>query len=105
MAAVPPAKAARLTLDEWLSNSLNGRQRRHAQNWSQTNIDQGQINGLTFDRTSWSGKADHFGVPARGFIYVAIDGSNYIEISGQDVEPNHETTLKLGEAAALTFHK
>jgi hypothetical protein len=39
----------------------------------------------------------------RGFMYVAIDGNQFIAISSQDVVPHDEEALKLAETAALTF--
>jgi hypothetical protein len=104
MISSPPGQARR-TLDDFLSGTVSSRMRLHKENWTQSNIEQGTINGLTFDLVRWSERKDHFAKPAHGFVYAAIDGPNYIELSGQDIEPNHEASLQIGETAARTFRK
>lgn len=74
-------------------------------NWTETKHESGKINGLSFVRKYWTGTEPSKQWKMRGFMYLALDGSNYIQISSQDVEPHHEQALKLAEAAAFTFQK
>ena len=83
---------------------IGGIQRRRT-NWSQTATERGKVNGLDFLRVRWSGAEKTKGSNMHGFIYVAQDGLNFIQIGSQDIEPHHEQSLKLAEAAVLTIKK
>jgi hypothetical protein len=104
MLAPPPEVAQKTTLEQFLDSMLGGIKRRR-KDWKQTAVERGQINGLTFLRVRWSGTEAAKGWKMHGFMYVARDGPNFIQIASQDVEPNHAEALKLAEAAALTFRK
>ena len=98
----PPGETA--TLEEFLTSIAGGVQRRRT-NWSQTATERGKVNGLEFLRVRWSGREKIKGANMHGFIYVAQDGSNFIQLSSQDIEPHHEQSLQLAEAATLTIKK
>jgi len=87
-------------LDRWLD-----RLKQRRTNWSQTPIERGRINGLSFIRIHWSGTDPDNQAKLHGFVYVAKDGPKYIQIRSQDVEAHHEQSLKIAETAALTFKK
>ena len=81
------------------------RAREHWRAWIQEPVEAGRVNGLKFVRTRWGGINIATGQPTRGFVYLARDGNTVIQISSQDVEPDHEQPLQLAETAALTFKK
>ena len=71
----------------------------------QSEIERGQIDGLTFVRAHWEGTERTTKYKMRGFIYVAAAGPGMIYISSKDTAPEHLQSLPLAEAAALTFRK
>lgn len=100
----PPAQAEKTSMEEFLQKALNGVKRRR-ENWTQTTAESGQINGLTFLRARWSGTDPAKNLKMHGFMYVARDGTTFIQLASQDIDPNHEPPLKLAETAILTFKK
>ncbi|HYV35329.1 MAG TPA: hypothetical protein VE988_06470 [Gemmataceae bacterium] len=100
----PPPNIPKRSLEQFHAEMLKGIENRR-KSWSPSAIEQGQINGLTFVRTYWSGTDSTSGKKMHGFKYSAIDGEIYIDLGCQDVDPHHREALKLGEAAALTFKK
>jgi hypothetical protein len=100
----PPPGEADNDLEDILDKFLKGA-REHWRAWIQESVEAGRVNGLKFVRTRWSGISIATGQPTRGFIYLARDGETVIQISSQDVEPDHEQPLRLAETAALTFRK
>jgi hypothetical protein len=100
----PPEEAKRTTLEDFLESMLEGIARRRT-DWQQTPAESGQVNGFTMLRARWSGTEPARRWKMHGFQYVAQDGLSFIQISSQDVEPNHEESLRLAEAAALTFQR
>jgi hypothetical protein len=99
-----PPEEVNVTVEQYLDNMLEGVKRRRT-NWTQTSPERGQVNGLTFVRARWSGTEPERQSKMHGFMYVAKDGSTFIHISSQDLEPHHEQALMLAEIAALTFKK
>jgi hypothetical protein len=95
--SAPAGQAEKTSPEEFLQKALDGVKRRRV-NWTQTPAEGGQINGLSFLRARWSLKM-------HGFIYVSRDGSTFIQLNSQDIDPNHEPPLKLAETAILTFKK
>ena len=104
VASPPPAEAKDGTLERHFEEMLEGFKRRRT-NWMQTSPERGQINGMTFMRAYWSGIDADKQWKMHGFIYASKDGSVFILLSSQDVEPNHEQALKVAEASVLTFRK
>lgn len=100
----PPVGQPMPTVETPLGRLLEGA-RRPRDEWQQTSTEIGQVSGLTFGRVRWSGIEPAMGARTHGFIYVAVEGRRTIELSSQDVEPHHETALKVAEASALTFRK
>ncbi len=104
IATAPPGETKMPTLEAALDTFLDGVRRRRV-DWLRTPGEVGQVNGLTFIRARWSGIEPNSGVRMHGFMYIAIDGRNIIQLSSQDVEPHHDRALRLAEASALTFNK
>lgn len=103
MVGTPPKGERIPPLEEALNEMLQG-SRRSLKDWSQTPTEFGEVNGLSFARTRWSGTHVVKGAKMHGFTYVAFDGPRFIQMGAQDVAP-HEETLKVGEAAALTLQR
>jgi hypothetical protein len=95
-----PMPTAQSVLDRLLEDT-----RRQREEWQRTSTEIGQVNGVTFGRVRWSGIDPATGARTHGFIYVSAEGRSPIELSAHDVEPHHETALKVAEASALTFRK
>jgi hypothetical protein len=72
--------------------------------WSQGPSEVGQLAGLTFMRTRWSGTQSTLG-KVHGFLYHAVLGPDIVEIRSQDVEAHQEKALRIAEAAALTLKR
>jgi hypothetical protein len=105
MLVTPPAgQADSTTLEVFLQEARAGVKRRRV-DWTQTAAEGGQISGMNFLRARWTGTEPNKKWKMHGFIYVARDKSTFIQLSSQDVEPNHDSALKLAEASILTFKK
>jgi hypothetical protein len=98
----PPGEKARYTAVQALDKMLTAVQHRRAQ-WQRSAIERGRVGGLEFARARWSGIEPNTGREMNGFLYVAVAGRQIVQISSQDVAPYHAASLKLAEAAALTF--
>lgn len=70
------------------------------QGWTLSPREYGKVAGIDFVRARFvqSNKG-------RGVTYFGVIGERFVCITGLDQEPHHEPTLKLLEAAALTFRK
>jgi hypothetical protein len=66
-------------------------------------VEHGIINGLPFARARWSAEHPVKKVRTHGFVYFASPGQLDIMLDSQDQEPHDAETLRLAEAAALTF--
>jgi hypothetical protein len=99
-----PSGEKKRSLDEFMRGLLDGVKRRRT-GWTETAIERGQINGLTFLRARWSGADSTSNLPMHGFMYAALDNGTYISLSSQDIDPNYDQPLKLAEAAVMTFKK
>ncbi len=93
-----PLPAVETALDRVLGDA-----RWRWEEWQRTSSEVGQVNGLRFGRVRWSGIEPNAGVKTHGFLYVAIEGRTIIQLSSQDVEPHHDTALKVAETSILTF--
>ncbi len=100
----PAGEVKEKTLEKELDELLEGFHRRRS-NWTQTSPERGQVNGMTFVRSYWSGIDPEKQAKMHGFMYATKDSSTLIHLSSQDVEPHYEHALKLAEAAVLTFKK
>jgi len=100
----PPGEGNPYTLAQVLAKFLAGIERRR-KHWSQSNSEEGTINGVKFVRAYWHGTDIETRRPMHGFNYVAMDGDKVIQLSSQDVEPHHRGALELAETAVLTFKK
>ena len=73
--------------------------------WQRKPIESGTIGGLTFVRTSSQcvekGKTKKF----YQFYYLSKDAGTFITITARDEEPYNQESLKLLNAAVLTFRK
>ena len=101
----PPAgEANKYTLKEACAKMLAGVERRR-KDWKQSPMEQGSVNGMTFERVYWQGVDTATEQPMSGFLYVAKDGNAILQIASQDVAAHTKNALPLAEAAALTFRK
>lgn len=128
IAAIPLRDSKKITADQLLTNALNTLHRGYS-DWTQTESEHGQINGLSFVRAYWTGTNQK--QKRRGVSYVALDGSNALSLLSQDKVPGGGPTsgeaspdganpseapadevlpatvdrLKLAEAAIQTLHR
>lgn len=91
------------TAELLLAEELDAQKKLIRQRWTQTPSETIKSNGLSFLRARWTGERD--GREQQGFVMVALDGNRYVQFSSYDNEPNHEATLKIAEAAAMTLRK
>jgi hypothetical protein len=73
------------------------------QNLSFSSKELGQINGLAFLKIQFSGT--YAGKRIRGLIFLGKEGQDLIALVIMDTEAQYPNTVKLWEAAALTFRK
>jgi hypothetical protein len=66
-------------------------------------IEYGKVGELTFARVRWSAEHPVTKQRTHGFVYLATPGQLDIMLDSQDIEPYHELSLRIAEAAALTF--
>lgn len=92
------------TLDEFMREMLDGVKRRRS-DWLESKPRKVNINGLDFIRVSWTGIDIVSKKRMHGIMYTAIDKKKLIQIHTQDRDPYHNSSLKLGEKAILTFRK
>lgn len=102
----PPQEQRPRSAGEFLSVMLQGvANRRVPETWNQSTFAEEKIGGLTFQKCSWSGRDKQTGVSMHGVMYAAIDGSVFISLSSQDIDPHHATTLPLAGRSFRTFRK
>lgn len=73
----------KITAEQLLANALNS-QKRGYDDWTQTAVERGRINGLTFARAYWTGTLGQDKRKLRGVSYFAVDGSLMIVLTAQD---------------------
>jgi hypothetical protein len=103
-----PAAERDLGLETTLRNFLTGYKGSQAAlfpTWNQTPTERGQINSRDFVRARFNGSNATGLVRMSGFTYLTIDGEKMIVLCSQDLSPHDATSLRLAEAAALTFRK
>jgi hypothetical protein len=93
-----------LTVDEYFA-AAQGRTRQLWENWQAEAPERFTSNGLSVIGTRWKAIDRESQRPFRGFVYVALDGTRPLEISGDDAEPHHEELLKAASAAVRTLRK
>lgn len=98
----PPATVTLPDADTAMRKMLNGI-KRNRNNWTESEVTRGTIQGIEFLRATWSGESKQGGVPMRGVMYVTMQDDKVIQMSSQDVEPFAEETLKLAESSLRTF--
>jgi hypothetical protein len=101
---MPPGEKKMPTLEEALNVYLADR-KSTLLNWKVAKSERGKVNGLDFLRTTWSGTNETRDFAMHGFAYVYIGSKSFYVLGGQDIEPYSDKTLKLSEAAALSFRK
>ena len=79
--------------------------KRNRDNWTESEVSRGTIQGIEFLRTTWTGESKPGGVKMRGVMYLAKQDDKVFQVSSQDVEPHAEEALKLAESSLRTFAK
>jgi hypothetical protein len=92
------------TLDDYFSAAV-GRVKPFWANWQVQGLKRFTSHGMPFIGTQWKGTDRESQKPCHGFVYVALSGKQVLEITGNDVEPHHETLLKAAEEAVGTLRK
>lgn len=82
---------------------LSGELRKGFRNFAMRTVEQGRINGLDFARIRWNADGDK--AKLHGLLYAAVDGSRVIGLNARDTEVHDEGTLRVAEAAILTWKK
>jgi hypothetical protein len=100
----PPGESFDMPLER-LADRLLAAVKRRRTNWQQGPAEKGAVNGMPFVRIRWSGTNPEVNRNTEGFVYVAVDGKDVVQLSGQDVVPGGSQALRLDEASALTFKK
>ena len=131
---VPASAGKRWTPEQLLISSFNA-QKRNLNDWTQTDVERGQINGITFARAYWTATGVQKQQKLRGVSYFAVDGDRAIRLAAQDAgragkpegaekagtqtgagasepdansdeaTPSDVDRLLLAEAAIQTFHR
>ncbi len=101
---LPPEEAGANVLESQLATALADRQDKF-DNWTQTEPERVQVNGLQFLRARWKGFDRARQRMRHGFHYMAQDGRTIICLGSIDVEPHDQRGLEVAEAAILTFRK
>ncbi len=97
-------KYKNISLEQLAERMIGGIKRQRA-NWKQEKTETGVINGMDFARIRWEGTEPRNQWEMRGFIYIARDGDNIIQLASQDMAAASERALPLAEASILTFKK
>jgi hypothetical protein len=103
----PPERAAEardMALGQFITAILPSQDMR-GPDWQQGPLESGQINGLTFLRTSFQTTVPGTAVKIRAVGYVANDSSTLIAVRASDADAYQEQSLRLGAAAIMTFRK
>ena len=84
----PQGMGRKITAEQLLANALNSQKRGYTE-WTQTAVERGRINGLTFARAYWTGTlgtgtSGQDKRKLRGVSYFAVDGSLMIVLTAQD---------------------
>jgi hypothetical protein len=79
--------------------------KRNRNNWTESEVSRGTIQGIEFLRKTWTGESKPGGIKMRGVMYLAKQDDKVFQVSSQDVEPHAEEALKLAESSLRTFAK
>jgi hypothetical protein len=98
------AKIKELSLEQ-LGEKMLAAVKARRTDWKQEKPEAGMVNGIKFVRIRWTGVATVNNREMKGFQYVAVDGKSIVQIASQDFAPESDASLKLAEAAVLTFKR
>ncbi len=84
---VPVRGSKKPTPEQLLTASLDAQKRRYV-DWTQTDFERGQINGVVFARAYWTATQPQAKHKLRGVTYFAVDGGIAIQLTGQDAAGN-----------------
>ena len=93
LAPAPLVNGKPYTPERLIVGALGSLKRGH-DNWTQTDIEQGKINGITFARAYWTGTERQHKRKVRGVSYMAVDGPTLISLQSQDMALATSTTAK-----------
>jgi hypothetical protein len=94
----PPNDRAEVAVAGWVNAFRPG-----VQNFRVGNVEQGLIGGIGFARIRWNADSDKGKL--HGIFYVGFDGNQTLSLYARAAEPEHEDTLRVAEAAILTWKK
>ena len=97
-----PATDTFTDIESVMRKTLNGI-KRNRNDWTESEVSRGTIQGIEFLRATWTGEIIPAGIKMRGVIYVAMQDSKVFQVSSQDVEPFAEEALRLAESSLRTF--
>ena len=98
LAPAPATKGKSYTAERLIAGALGFLKRGH-DDWTQTPVEQGQINGLPFARAYWTGTERQHKRKVRGVAYMAVDGATLISLQSQDMAPVAPNAAKSGESS------
>lgn len=101
--AIPP-RERKMGAKQAHANYLAGMKRSH-DHWQEQPMRSGEINGMAFLKTTLQATVRANGLRMHAVVYGHTEGATFVEMSGHDVEPHQEQTLKIIETAMLTFRK
>lgn len=104
--ATPPPGAGTISLDDALESTLE-RKKQRWQNFHQSAIERGLINGLACERVYFKGALSKTpgARKAHGMAFVTSDGKKVVSFQAVDTEPYSQHTLHLIQASILTLHQ
>ena len=88
---IPVHGSKKQTPEQLLAASLAAQKRRYV-DWTQTDFERGQINGVVFARSYWTATQPQAKQKLRGVTYFAVDGATAIQLTGQDAAGNGKPT-------------
>ena len=99
LAPTPLRNGKPYTAEQLVASALASLKRGHDA-WTQTPVEQGQINGISFARAYWTGTERQLKRKLRGVAYMAVDGLTVISLQSQDIAPDKPDDAKTGAADA-----
>ncbi len=99
LAPTPMRNGKPYTAEQLVASVLAALKRGHDA-WTQTLVEQGQINGIAFARAYWTGTERQLKRKLRGVAYMAVDGPTIISLQSQDIAPDKPDDAKTGAADA-----
>ena len=99
---MPVNKSDKKMTPDRLLNIAMASLKRGFDDWTQTEFEHGQINGISFIRTYWTGTDRQQKRKLRGVSYVAIDDTAAISLTAQDVARTSTTNIPPNTADGLS---